>query len=129
MAIQHSGHLKTDMRSAQDACQSNQGDSGKDSPYNQLLELWTRYISLRDCKEPTGDANLQDTKDFMRAGEAMEAMINELPRHQWWAIRKARGISTVWIFPSLNIADALQQAEKKLTPKMQSHIATRRFFN
>lgn len=99
------------------------------TPYNQVLDIWHRWVSLADRVNPDGDANLQDTKDFMRAGEAVEVMINDLPRYQWWAIRKSKGISTVWLFPSLNLLDALDDAEKILTPKMRQHIATRRFFD
>jgi len=98
------------------------------TPFNRLMDIWVRYVSLSDRADPDGDSNLQDTKDFMRAGEAVEAMINDLPRYQWWAIRKSRGISTVWLFPNLSILDALDAAEKILTPKMSQHIATRRFF-
>jgi hypothetical protein len=98
------------------------------SPFNQVMDIWVRFVSLSDRANPDGDSNLQDTKDFMRIGEAVEAMLNELPRHQWWAIRKSKGISTVWLFPNLSILEALEAAEKILTPKMRQHIATRRFF-
>ncbi|HXA47265.1 MAG TPA: hypothetical protein VNW52_06525, partial [Burkholderiaceae bacterium] len=84
---------------------------------------------LSDQQYSDGDANLQDTKDFMKTGEALETMINDLPRHLWWAIMKSRGICTVWLFPNLNILDALADAEEKLTPKMKQHLATRRYFD
>jgi hypothetical protein len=100
-----------------------------ETPYKRLMDIWQRWVSLSDRQCSDGDANLQDTKDFMRAGEAVETMINDLPRYQWWAIRKARGISTVWLFQNLNLLDALADAEKNLTPKMRQHIATRRFFD
>jgi hypothetical protein len=64
----------------------------------------------------------------MAAGTAIDAMINDLKRHQWWAIRKAHGISTVWNFPNVSLSDALAQAEEALTPKMKRHVDTRRFF-
>lgn len=99
------------------------------SPFARAMDVWSRWVALSDQVCSKGDSNLQDTKDFMRAGEAIETMINDLPRHQWWAIRKSRGISTVWLFPNLSILDALEAAEKILTPKMRQHIATRRFFN
>lgn len=99
------------------------------TPYGKLMDLWSRWNALSDHQVSMGDGNPQDTKDFMRAGEALEAMINELPRHLWWAIRKSRGISTVWLFPHLSIEDALAKAEETLTPKMKNHIATRRYFD
>lgn len=98
------------------------------TPFNKLMSIWANWNKLRDSGETSGDANLQDTKDFMRTGEAVEAMINNLPRPQWWAIRKSMGISTVWLFPELSLMATLAQAELDLTPKMQNHIATRRYF-
>ncbi|MFC6520117.1 hypothetical protein ACFQAT_10385 [Undibacterium arcticum] len=106
----------------------NQESFVKLSPFDEVMNIWVRWVNLKDFQHSDGDGNLQDTKDFMRAGEAVEAMINDLPRHQWWAIRKSKGISTVWIFPHLSLLDTLEQAEKILTPKMQNHIATRRYF-
>lgn len=138
MVSQHSGRLRTGMTLAHGATTSAQYARGSSmenktfdsmTPFNKLLSIWARWVSLKDSSEPTGDANLQDTKDFMKAGEAVDAMINELPRHQWWAIRKACGISTVWLFQNLSILDTMEQAEKILTPKMKNNIATRRFFN
>lgn len=101
----------------------------RETPYSIVMALWTRWVSLKDFQYSDGDANLQDSKDFMRTGEAVECMINGLPRAQWWAIRKARGISTVWIFPNLSLAETLEDAERALTPKMKSHVDTRRYFN
>ncbi|WP_025917684.1 hypothetical protein [Herminiimonas sp. CN] len=101
----------------------------EETPFNVVMNIWVRWVNLKDSQNTDGDSNLQDTKDFMNAGEAVEAMINNLPRIQWWAIRKCRGISTVWIFPDHSLMDAMSQAEEILTPKMKGHIATRRYFN
>jgi hypothetical protein len=111
------------------AVDHDQEPTCKESPYCQLMALWSRYIALDDRPYSDGEGNPQDTKDFMRAGEAVEAMINGLPRHQWWAVRKSRGISTVWLFPTLSLERVLEEAEKILTEKMRTHIATRRFFD
>lgn len=100
----------------------------KDSPFNVVMGIWTRWVSLKDFQHSDGDSNLQDSKEFMRTGEAVENMINGLPRAQWWAIRKARGISTVWLFPNLSLANTLEEAEVALIPKMENHIDTRRYF-
>lgn len=99
------------------------------SPFSMVMALWTQWMRLVDQQATSGDANLQDTKDFMRLGEAVDVMINDLPRYQWWAIRKSRGICSVWRFPDVAIEDALLKAEEILTPKMRNHIATRRYFN
>lgn len=101
----------------------------EESPFDICMAIWVRWVSLSDSATTGGDSNLQDSRDFMKAGEAIESMINNLPRHQWWAIRKCRGISTVWIFPNLSILDAMERAEEILTPKMRNHIATRKYFN
>jgi hypothetical protein len=98
------------------------------TPYGKLLTIWTRFYSLSDIQHTNGDSNPQDTKDFMRTGEAVDAMINNLPRHQWWAIRKSRGICTAWNFPSIRLETALEQAEEAMTPKMKIHVACARYF-
>lgn len=100
----------------------------RDSPFNQALAVWASWISLADRQEAGGWSNSQDTKDFMKTGEAVETMINDLPRVQWWAVRKSRGIATVWRFPELSLADAMADAETTLTPKLRNNLATRRFF-
>lgn len=98
-------------------------------PLDVCLDIWARWSTLSDYQVTTGCANEQDIKDFMRAGEAVEAMINSLTRCQWWAIRKSKGICTAWIFNDTIFADVLCEAEAILEPKMRKHIATRRYFN
>ncbi|MGK5049513.1 hypothetical protein ACQ4WP_26995 [Janthinobacterium sp. GB4P2] len=99
------------------------------TPYTMVIDIWARWIALRDEPHSGGDIHPQDSKDFMKAGEAAELMINDLPRVNWWAMRKSQGIATVWIFPNHSLLDAVAEAEEILTPKMRNHIATRRFFN
>lgn len=99
------------------------------APIDKLLTIWAEFISLRDSNEPGGFANPQDVKDFMRIGDAVEAMINDLRRHQWWAVRKSSGICSVWMFKDAIYDDALSQAREILEKKMRVHIATARFFN
>lgn len=98
------------------------------TPYDTCMGIWAEWMRLSDQQHSTGFGNPQDVKEFMAAGLATDAMINDLPRHLWWAVRKARGICTVWNFPNLSLADALAQAEEKLTPKMRANVATRRYF-
>lgn len=100
-----------------------------DSPYNAVMKVWARWMTLVDRQEPGGWSHPQDAKEFMRTGEAVDAMINDLSRVQWWAVRKAHGIATVWRFPELSFADALAEAESKLTEKMLKCVDTRRYFN
>lgn len=98
-------------------------------PIDVCLDIWARWCALSDFQVTSGNANEQDTKEFMRAGEAVEVMINALPRYQWWAIRKAKGICTAWIFKDSIYPEALQDAKLVLEPLMKKHIATRRYFN
>lgn len=98
------------------------------SPFDEVMSIWGRWVALKDRQSPDGDSNLQDTRDFMRIGDAVEVMINDLPRIQWWAVRKSRGISTVWLFPNASFSDEMRKAEEILTLKMRSHLATRRYF-
>jgi hypothetical protein len=98
------------------------------TPYDTCMAIWTEWMKLNDQQHSTGFSNPQDVKEFMAAGLAIDTMINDLKRHQWWAVRKARGICTVWNFPNVDLADALRQAEEALTPKMRQNVATRRYF-
>lgn len=98
------------------------------TPYEVCLGIWTEWMRLKDQQHSSGFGNPQDVKEFMAAAEAVEAMINDLPRYQWWSIRKARGICTVWAFPHVSLPDALEKAEAALTPKMRANSATKRYF-
>lgn len=100
----------------------------RDSPYVTVMKTWARWMKLDDKQHSTGDANPQDVKEFMACGEAVDVMIRDLPRVNRWALDKAHGITTAWIFPHIPIADALTEAENILTPKMRHHRDTQRFF-
>lgn len=98
------------------------------TPYDVCMGIWTEWMKLADHQHSTGFSHPQDVKEFMAAGLAIDTMVNDLKRHQWWAIRKSRGICTVWNFPNVSLADALTQAEAILTPKMRTNEATKRYF-
>ena len=98
------------------------------TPYDVCLGIWAEWMRLADHQHPSGYGHPQDIKEFMATAEAVNAMIDDLPRFQWWAIRKVRGICSVWSFPNVSIEDALRQAEERLTPKMRANVATRRYF-
>lgn len=99
-----------------------------DSPYNTVLKTWARWMRLDDKQHPSGEAHPQDVKEFMSCGEAVDVMISDLPRIQWWALRRAHGLATVWRFPEVEFAQALEDAEEKLTPRLRKNVATRRYF-
>jgi hypothetical protein len=99
------------------------------TPYQRVMGIWARYTRLDDLQYSTGDSHPQDVKEFMRAAVAIDTMIDDLPRHLWWAVRKAHGICTAWNFPNLNFEEAVQKAEEILTPKMKNHVDVRRYFN
>lgn len=98
------------------------------TPFQKVMEIWRRWNALSDHPVSLADMHPQDTKEFMAAGEAADVMINALPRHLWWAVMKSNGVATVWLFPNLNLADAMCEAEEILSGKMQKHIVTRRYF-
>lgn len=100
-----------------------------DSPYHSVMKTWARWMTLSDSQHSEGLSNPQDVKEFMACGEAVDVMIDALPRIQWWALRKAHGIATVWRYPEDSFADAIVAAELILLPKMKKNIATRRYFN
>lgn len=100
-----------------------------DSPYNAVIKTWARWMRLDDHPFSTGNAHPQEVKEFMACAEAVETMINDLPRIQWWALRRAHGLATVWRFPETTFPEALAEAEQILTPKLLRNVATRRYFH
>lgn len=99
-----------------------------DSPFNTVMKTWARWMQLDDKPHPTGEANPQDVKEFMACGEAVDVMVGDLPIHYRWAIRKAYGLATAWIYPEKSLADTLVAAEAILSVKMLRNVATRRYF-
>lgn len=104
-------------------------DVERDSPFRKVMKTWARWMTLADQQHSNGWANPQDVKEFMACGSAVEIMIDNLPRIQWWAVRKAFGIATVWRFPEHSYEHALEEAERTLSRAMQRNIATRRYFH
>jgi hypothetical protein len=100
-----------------------------DRPFDVVMGIWARWMKLKDSQSSGGDAATQDTKEFMALGEAVMVMLDGLPRIQWWAVMRSRGICTVWRFPEAAFPDALAGAEETLMPKLLKHVATRRFFD
>lgn len=98
------------------------------TPYQVCIGIWSEWMKLKDQQHSSGYGNPQDVKEFMAAAEAVDAMINDLPRHLWWAIRKSQGICSVWRFPDVSLPDALEAVEERLVQKMQKNVATRRYF-
>lgn len=105
------------------------GAGERDSPFNKVMKIWARWMTLADQQHSNGWAHPQDVKEFMACGAAVEIMIDNLPRIQWWAVRKAFGIATVWRFPEHSYEQALEEAERALSRAMQRNIATRRYFH
>lgn len=99
-----------------------------DRPFDIVMGIWARWMHLADHQHSEVEGNPQDTKEFMALGEAVSAMVDDLPRVQWWAVLKSRGICTVWRFPNDSLMDALADAEEALMPKLVKHVATRRYF-
>jgi hypothetical protein len=100
-----------------------------DSPFVTVMKLWARWMTLTDRQHAGGWAHPQDVKEFMRAGEAVDTMVNDLPSSHRWAIYRAYGIATVWRFPSLPLADVLIEAEEKLIPRMLRNFDVKRYFS
>ena len=99
------------------------------TPYAHCMKVWASWLTLRDRQHGGGFSHPQDAKEFMRTGEAVEAAVNDLPRIQWWALRKAAGVSpAAWRFPDVPMIDALEQAEITLTVKLRNNRDTMRYF-
>jgi hypothetical protein len=101
----------------------------QDSPYNTVMKIWARWMTLADQQHSTGYAHPQDVKEFMACGEAVDAMVSDLPIHYRWAVKRAYGLATAWIYPERSLPDALAAAEETMLAKMLKNIATRRYFN
>jgi hypothetical protein len=100
-----------------------------DRPFDVVMGIWAQFMRLKDSKPNSHQPLDQDAKEFMALGEAVTVMMDDLTRVQRWAIMRSRGICTVWIFPNTSMPDALADAEETLMPKLQKHVATKRYFN
>jgi hypothetical protein len=100
----------------------------RDTPFNRVMKVWSKWIKLKDRDEPGGWAHPQDSKEIMQTGEAVDSMLKSLPRVNRWAVDKAHGVCRVWLFPDRSFPDAMEEAENILTPKMRAHRDTMRFF-
>lgn len=99
------------------------------TPYQRVMKVWVQWIHLKDYQTGGGWGHPQDVRELMAVGEATESFINDLPRIQWWAVRKAHGIApAVWRFPNADYAAELLLAEETLTVRMQKDVNTRRYF-
>ncbi|MFC6413079.1 hypothetical protein [Massilia varians] len=116
------------MQDGGQAMAAGEGGAGE-SGFNKVMKTWARWMTLADHQHSNGWANPQDVKEFMACGTAVENMIDDLPRIQWWAVRKAFGIATVWRFPDYSYEQALEEAERTLSRTMQRNVATRRYFH
>jgi hypothetical protein len=99
-----------------------------DSPFNAVMKTWARWMTLTDQQHSSGLANPQDVKEFMACGEAVDVMVSDLPIHHRWAVRRAYGLATAWIYPERSLAETLVAAEAILSVKMLKNVATRRYF-
>jgi len=101
----------------------------KREPVDEILDIWAYWMALTDSNSSEALADPTDAKEFMSIGEAVDCMVNDLKRHQWWAIRKSRGFCSVWIFKDEHYEQHLLQAREILEKKMRAHIATARYFH
>ncbi|WP_431477802.1 hypothetical protein [Massilia eburnea] len=109
------------------------------------LDVWTRWQRRDDTRigwrgrsamlqsdyadDVEGDSDeLYEDMDT-RVAEGVEAMMQSLPRHLDWAIRRRCNIATVWRFPSLDFTNVLGEAEQALEALLRKNIATRIFFD
>jgi len=88
---------------------------------------WRGQSALLASEASASSDQLYDRMDNQTA-EAVEAMINSLPQHLGWAIRKRCSIVTLWKFPRLVFVDVLVLAEHELEKKLRNNIATGIYF-
>jgi hypothetical protein len=109
------------------------------------LDVWMRWQRRDDTKlgwrgrsamlqndyadDIEGDSDeLYEDMDT-RVAEGVEAMMQSLPRHLDWAIRRRCNIATVWRFPSLDFTEVVGEAEQALEVLLRKNIATRIYFD
>jgi hypothetical protein len=112
-------------------------------PLEYCLSCWTtamhndpdRDVGMQTMRLPAGesdaygrDPNEADLAREIEIGTATGAMIDSLPRIQWWAIRRLRGLTNVWDFPNADLLAVGPQAQAALTEKLRRNVVTRVFF-
>lgn len=100
----------------------------RDTPFATVMKTWARWMKMDDHQHSQGNAEPQDVKEFMQCAEAVDTMVADLTIHQRWAVKKAYGVTTQWIFPGISFTDAMRDAEDKLTTKFKVNVSTRRYF-
>lgn len=121
--------VPTEAAMANEAGQHPEAAPEPDTPYIKVMKTWARWMTLSDRQHSDGLSHPQDVKEFMACGEAVDVMIGDLPIYERWAIRKAHGLATAWIYPERSLAATLLSAEQILSAKMVKNVATRRYFN
>lgn len=111
------------------------------TPLDICLERWIDYHRREDLEmgwhrsSPmlVGDAPANSEQLYSRmdnkAGEAVDVVVNSLPAHMCWAMKKACGFASVWRFPSLIFEDVVVDARRELENKLKNNVATRVFWH
>jgi hypothetical protein len=101
----------------------------KKSPYIMVMDIWERWMRLSDHRVSSPNSHPQDVKEFSQCGEAIDAMVDDLPMIQRHAISRSRSLGAqVWRWPDKAVELVLQDAEVALIPRMKKHLATKRYF-
>lgn len=112
-------------------------------PLEYCLSCWTtamhndpdRDVGMQTMRLPSGESDAYgrdpseaDLAREIEIGTATGAMIDSLPRIQWWAIRRLCGLTSVWNFPNADLLVVGPQAQAALTEKLRGNVVTRVFF-
>lgn len=70
------------------------------------------------------DPNLEQRKCDNKIGEATNTVIEDLSLRHAWALKKLKGIATVWKFPQLDYMTVVQEAKLNVEIKLRRNIVT-----
>jgi hypothetical protein len=104
-------------------------------PLTEVLAIYVQWTRREDFgnqhRHREGDHNDREyayIQADINTAEAVHTMLWELKEIYRWAIQKRCGISSVWRFPHVVFADALDIAEAALIARMKENFATRNYF-
>lgn len=110
------------------------------TPLDICIEHWIDYHRRNDVdmdwhraspllvSDATPDSEQVYSRMDSKAGEAVDVIVNALPAHQSWAMKKTCGLTSLWRFPSLVFEDVVVDAKRELENKLKINVATRVFW-
>lgn len=109
-------------------------------PYALLMACWGDFMRTDDrdlgaggmklASDSIPDIDVHDAQRVadLKTGEAVNAMVGDMPMLHRWAVYKSQGLATVWRFPNADFGATLTNAREDLEQRLRKHVATRLYF-